>query len=231
MGAGDRGTTLKLLLVDTCGQDGSVALADTGRPEPIVEMVTLPGRTASERLIAEMRRMMRSAGWVPCDLQAVGVVTGPGSFTGVRVGMAVAKGLCEAVGLPMVALSRLAVLAHKGGGPQGRTHALLDAGRGEFFYGRYERGEPELEALLSRDAVMGTAEGGEVAVCEESVRSALAELHPVMVRALDASDALAMVVGRVEGGEFSDVGDSDANYLRRTEIEMLARLAQRASGT
>ncbi len=221
---------MKLLLVDTCGQDGSVALADTGMPEPIVEMVRLPGRTASERLIAELRRMMGRQGWAPRDLGGVGVVAGPGSFTGVRVGMAAAKGLCEAAALPLVAVSRLFVLAQKGDGSQGRTHALLDAGRGEFFYGRYEAGEPPMEALLTRDAVVDAAGDGSVVVCEESVCAALTELDPVMVSALEASDALALVVARVERGEFSDVGSSDANYLRRTEMEMLARLAERAAG-
>lgn len=228
-GARGWGNDVKLLLLDTCGQDGSVALAETGLADPVLEIITLPGRTASERLIGEMRGMMRLRGWAPRDLAAVGVVSGPGSFTGVRVGMAAAKGVCEGAGVPLVSVSRLEVLANKGKGSHGTTHALLDAGRGEFFYGRYESGEPGLEALLSRAAVLETARGGRVVVCEESVYSALTELHPVMTSKLDAADALALVVARVEREEFSDVASSDANYLRRTEIEMLAKLAQRAA--
>ena len=174
--------------------------------------------------------MMRAHGWAPRDLRAVGVVSGPGSFTGVRVGLTAAKGLCEAVGLPLVAVSRLAVLAGKGVGRLEDAHAVLDAGRGEFFYGRYEPGEPPLEALLAREAVLAAAPGGTVVVCEESVRESLAELDPLMTGALEATDALPLVVARVKRGEFSDAGGSDANYLRRTELEVLARLALKGSG-
>ena len=220
---------LRLLLIDTCGMEGSIALADTARAEPWVEMVMLGGRTASERLIPELRGLIGRAGWGLRELAAVGVVNGPGSFTGVRVGVSAAKGLCEGAGVPLVAVSRLRVLAEKAG--RVRTHAVLDAGRGEFFYGRFEAGEVGLEALLGREAVLAAVgAGGSVAVCEEGVREALAELGPVMVDGLTAVDALGLVRARVEMGAFDDVATADANYLRRTEMEVLERLAQRAAG-
>lgn len=222
---------MRLLLIDTCGAEGSVALADTGAGSPVLESVMLGGRASSERLIPELRSLMGACGWRVGDLAAVGVVAGPGSFTGVRVGVAAAKGLCEAGAAPLVMVSRLAVLAGEARSGAGRTHALLDAGRGEFFYGRFEAGEASLEALLTREAALAAvAEGGRVAVCEEGVGSAFAEFDPIAVGALGAADALGLVVARVEEGDFDDVAASDANYLRRTEVEVLARLAQRAAG-
>ena len=208
-------------MIDTCGADGSLALANARE----TELVMLGGRTASERLIAELRGLMERRGLRVGDLTAIGVVNGPGSFTGVRVGVSAAKGLCDATGVPLVVVSRLRVLAEKAGG----THAVLDAGRGEFFCGRFAAGEAGLEALLERDAVMAAVRDGErVGVCEAAVGEALAELRPVRVDGLTAADAVELVRRRVEAGVFDDVSLADANYLRRTEMEVLARVARAA---
>lgn len=238
---------MRLLLIDTCGQEGSLALVDTELALPVMESVMLVGRVASERLIPELRRLMGAHRLRMGDLTAIGVVAGPGSFTGVRVGMAAAKGLCEAGLVPLVMVSRLAVLAEKAGelanGVPEPRHALLDAGRGEFFYGRYEAGEASIEALLGGEAVLTAVAGeGRVGWCEESVGLALGKLdvlgnlaesggsEVVRVDGLRAADALGLVRARVEQGAFDDVASSDASYLRRTDLEMLARLAERAAG-
>lgn len=226
------GSTVKLLLMDTCGVDGSIALADSASSPPVVARTTLGGRTASERLLPELRRLMAAQRWALTDLTAVVVVAGPGSFTGVRVGLAAAKGLCEAGGLPIVMLSRLAVLAHHGGDGAGVTHAVLDAGRTECFYGRFGGEEAPVEALLTTDAALGAVSGGErIVLCEQGVAERFREAPGVTLVSLDASDALELAVGRVERGEFDDVALGEANYLRRTDQEMLARLALRASGS
>ena len=102
---------MRFLLIDTCGSEGSVALADTELAEAVVAAEVLPGRTASERLVPAVRRVMEARGWRLRDLTAVVVVHGPGSFTGVRVGLSAAKGLSEAGGVPLIAVSRLALLA------------------------------------------------------------------------------------------------------------------------
>src|SRR5450631_2439680 len=121
---------MKILIIDTCGSTGSIALADGSA---IVGSVSLPGRTASERLVATIKDLAASTGVGLQSLDAVVAVHGPGSFTGVRVGLSAAKGLCEALNLPLVAISRLAVLAHLAGPASSiRVQALFDAGRGEF---------------------------------------------------------------------------------------------------
>lgn len=225
------GGLLKLLTFDTCGPEGSLALVDTERLSPMLDVVAMEGRTSSERLIPELRRSMSNLGWTLQDLRAVGVVGGPGSFTGVRVGLTAAKGLCEAAGLPMVMVSRLAVLAYKAGGLRGRTHALLDAGRGEFFYGRFEPGEEPIEALLEKDSILRSVDDGAVvAVCEDGVARALPELVVEFVDPLSAVDVVPLVKARVDVGVFDDVPTSDANYLRRTDLEVKARLEQRVRG-
>src|SRR5271155_2131223 len=126
---------MRILLLNTAGGEGSVALADTEASPAIVATEVLPGRTSSERLVPSVRRLMEARGWRLSGLAAVVVVHGPGSFTGVRVGLSAAKGLSEAGGAPLIAVSRLALLAARGG--DGTVHAVLDAGRGEFYYGEY----------------------------------------------------------------------------------------------
>src|SRR5271154_5240959 len=126
---------MRLLLIHTAGGEGSVALGDTALTQAIVATEVLAGRTSSERLVPAVRRLMETSGFRLSELAAVVVVYGPGSFTGVRVGVSAAKGLSEAGGVPLVAVSRLALLAAGVDGAGEAVHAVLDAGRGEFYYG------------------------------------------------------------------------------------------------
>jgi tRNA threonylcarbamoyladenosine biosynthesis protein TsaB len=158
------------------------------------------------------------------ELAAVVVVHGPGSFTGVRVGVSAAKGLSEAGEVPLVAVSRLALLAACAA-TDGLVHALLDAGRGEFYYGEYLGRRCVREMLLSGDGVIAAADGGVVMVCEAKVAEVLAELKPRLVDEPSAGDALPFAVERIAAGEFEDAATLDANYLRRTDAEIFAKPA------
>ena len=212
---------MRFLLMDTCGGEASVALADSDLPEAIVAAEILPGRRASERLVPVIRGMMETLGWMLQNLTAVVVVHGPGSFTGVRVGLSAAKGLSEAGGIPLIAVSRLALLAAN---ENGLVHAVLDAGRGEFYYGEYSGRVCMREALLTRDKVMAAAVKGSVVVCEISVAEDLAELKPRIVPEPVAGDALSFALERGTAGDFDDGALLDANYLRRTDAEIFAKL-------
>lgn len=212
---------MRFLLMDTCGGEASVALADTDLPEAIVAAEVLPGRRASERLVPVIRGMMETSGWMLQNLTAVVVVHGPGSFTGVRVGLSAAKGLSEAGGIPLIAVSRLALLAAN---ENGLVHAVLDAGRGEFYYGEYSGRVCMREALLTRDKVMAAAVKGAVVVCEINVAENLAELKPRIVPEPVAGDALSFALERTTAGDFDDGALLDANYLRRTDAEIFAKL-------
>jgi tRNA threonylcarbamoyladenosine biosynthesis protein TsaB len=212
---------MRFLLMHTSGSEGSVALADTELADSVVASETLPGRSSSERLVPAVRRLMEARGWKLHDLTAVVVVHGPGSFTGVRVGLSAAKGLCEAGGVPLIAVSRLALLAECAGG--GTVHAVLDAGRGEFYYGEYVGRRLVREALLSEDEVRAAVGGGVVVVCEAKVAEALAGMRPRLVAEPAAGDALAFAVERAAAGDFDDAALADANYLRRSDAEIFAK--------
>jgi tRNA threonylcarbamoyladenosine biosynthesis protein TsaB len=214
---------MRLLLIHTSGGEGSVALADTDPARAIVATEALPGRTSSERLVPAVRRLMESRGWSLRELAAVVVVHGPGSFTGVRVGLSAAKGLSEAGGVPLIAVSRLALLAASVREGATTAHAVLDAGRGEFYYGEYSGHRCVREALLTSEEVARAAAGGAVLVCEAKVAEALAALHPRLVGEPSAGDALPFALERIAAGDFDDAVTLDANYLRRTDAEIFAK--------
>jgi tRNA threonylcarbamoyladenosine biosynthesis protein TsaB len=216
---------MRLLLIDTCGSEGSVALADSSG---VIAKETLPGRSASERLIPVLREMLKSAGWSLGELTAIVVVHGPGSFTGVRVGVSAVKGLSEAGGVRVIAVSQLALLAAVAGDDvAGEVCAVLDAGRGEFYCGVYVGRRCVREALLDREGVVSASAGAtRVVVWEERVEESLADLRPRLVREPGAEDALPFAVERIAAGSFDDVAALDANYLRRTDAEIFAKPKQ-----
>jgi tRNA threonylcarbamoyladenosine biosynthesis protein TsaB len=218
---------MKLLLIHTAGAEGSVALADMKAAQNIVATEALPGRTSSERLVPTVRRLLEEQGWRLGELTAIAVVHGPGSFTGVRVGLSAAKGLSEAASVPLVAISRLALLAASVDGGGEPVHAVLDAGRGEFYYGDYIGRRCLREALLGREELLTALGHGVVAVCEEKVHEALAEVKPRMEEEPSAADTLPFVLERVAAGDFDDAATLDANYLRRSDAEIFAKPATR----
>jgi tRNA threonylcarbamoyladenosine biosynthesis protein TsaB len=238
---------MKVLLLDTCGNVGTVALADTAEAAPVLQVVEMAGRTASERLVAVVREAMVRERWDLRELELLVVVAGPGSFTGVRVGLSAVKGLSEATGRPVVGVSRLALLAAggaagwtaKGVGAAGSEQeivAVLDAGRGEFYCGRYVGETCVGEALVGRDeavALIGRAAGA--VACEVGVVEALTPVLGAGVVKLvaepTAGDALPMAMRRVAEGSFDDVAKLDANYLRRTDGEIFAKPSRVRPGT
>ncbi len=224
---------MRLLLIDTCGATGGVALAETDRSPAILATETLPGRAASERLVPAIKALI-GAGAPPLEsLGAIAVVHGPGSFTGVRVGLSAAKGLCQALEVPLIAISRLAVLAGMTPSPDPsacpRIHALLDAGRGEFYFGAYVDDVCLGEALLTRDEVITKVHEGRragrmmVVACEPIVATSLAELTPQLVCEPSAADALRLAAQRIQRNQFDDIATLDANYVRRTDAEIFAK--------
>ena len=213
---------MRLLLIHTAGEEGSVALADTSLAKAMIASEMLPGRSSSERLVPAVRRLMEAQGWKLGGLAAVVVVHGPGSFTGVRVGVSAAKGLSEAGGVPLIAVSRLALVA---GGVEGdgTVHAVLNAGRGEFYYGEYAGRRCVREALLTREETLGAAAGGVVVVCEAQVAETLAELKPRLRNEPSAAEALPFAMDGMAAGIFDDAALLDANYLRRTDAEIFVK--------
>lgn len=194
----------RLLVIDTCGETAGVALSVGTR---VMASEDLGRGSASAEIVAAVRRLQEQVGWRLAELDAIGVVSGPGSFTGMRAGLATAKGLCEAAGLRMAAVSRLEVLADAAAMDDGLV--ALDAGRGELYVRDVRSAR---EWLCAGDAVEGLVDGRALIVAEERVAERLARCAPVL-RSLHVGDAVGVVLRQMrEGG--SDVSLVDANYVR-----------------
>ena len=205
------------LLVNTCGAEGIVALAgvDGERSEQ-----RLPARGTSEYLMPAIRRVLGDI--KVGDLLGIGVVFGPGSFTGVRVGLSAVKGLCEAGGVGIIAMSRLELVARGAGAPEGKTAvALLDGGRGEFYCGVYRGGVKVWERLVGREDALAAMRLGAAVTCEARVVEILGD-RVMVVGEPAGAEMLRLMEERVRAGAWSDVATVDANYLRRTDAEIAA---------
>ncbi len=206
---------MRVLAIDTCGAEGSVALAEVnGQELRMLGQKTLAGKTCAELLMPAIRELLESHGCAVKDLGAIVVVRGPGSFTGVRVGLSTAKGLAQAAGLPVIGLSRLQVLAQA----TGSRAAVLDAGRGEVYFG--VAGQEGDETLLHPDEVRVRVSEAGLACCEASVAKSFPGAR--LVAAPTAEDALRLALERLRRGDFDDLAAMDAHYLRRSQAEVVA---------
>lgn len=227
----DKAGNQTVLAFDTSGGLGSLALVAiekaTGTATSL-RQAELGPRTAAAQLMPAIRAMLTQSGVLLPALRAIVVVHGPGSFTGVRVAVSTAKGLAHASGVPLVAISRLAVLASLSRAP--RCLALLDAGRGELYAGSYRDGSCEREWLASLDEVRQAARSGlTVVAAEDAVAEYLSECGVERVTVLDAAAAAAAAARRVLDADWDDVAALDANYLRHSDAQLFARVPARSA--
>ena len=236
--------SMLLLGIDTCGPSGSVALGRlSGGAVEILGQIELEGRSYSSTLVAAVRDLLGLGGIALGEVGAIVAVNGPGSFTGVRVGLSAVKGLAEAARIPVVSVSRLEVLAAKAG----TSSAALDAHRHEVFLrlggavsgrevaGAQARellaGAPELANLeLANLELAGlAAQPVRIAVCDPAAALLLSSAWPaaelVHTAAPIAADALSLGAPRVAAGEFVDLALLDGHYLRRSDAEIFGEPA------
>ena len=214
-----------ILAMDTCGPVGTVALVNVNNGTDTITCIAqaeMGNRSASAQLMPEIDAMLRDAGLTIAGLRGIVVVNGPGSFTGLRVGLSTAKGLAHASGIPLFPISRLAVLSSLSDDPQ--AVALLDAGRGEFYA---RQGEQEWLASLEEMATLGER-GVSFVVTEASLAERIAAWQPALAGPLDANAAVQAALPRLLTGEADDLASLDANYLRRSDAELFARPAAQA---
>jgi tRNA threonylcarbamoyladenosine biosynthesis protein TsaB len=222
-----------LLGIDTCGGVGSVALSQVheshvhGPQVLLLQEAELAGGEFAAAIVPKIAELLKAADVTVRELAGIVAVYGPGSFTGIRVGLAAAKAMAEAAALPVITVSRLAVLSRLSGAPC----AVLDAYRGQVFLGVFTANEPPRELLVTAGEFSNLGKlPGPVAFCEEGVAHLLetvaTDVELVRSRAPRASDAISAALDRWQAREFADVAALDGHYLRGAEIKMRARQAK-----
>jgi tRNA threonylcarbamoyladenosine biosynthesis protein TsaB len=199
-----------------------------GGPVEILGQIELEGRSYSSTLVSAVGQLLSEAGVALKQLGCIVAVSGPGSFTGVRVGLSAVKGLAEATQIPVVAVSRLEVLAVKAGEPW----AAIDAHRREVFLRAAEAGSDARELLAGAAEFAALPPPPRVAICDEAAAALLASAWPATellhLPAPTAADALSLAVPRAAAGEFADLALLDGHYLRRSDAEIFGEPAAAA---
>lgn len=207
-----------ILALDTTSEYGSVALARAGGEIVEVEEVHAPegfGHVIFPRLLALLARH----GVTLPDIACYAAAAGPGSFTGVRVGLTVVKGLAEAHGRKVAPVSNLLALAHSGSGDW--RAPVIDARRGEIYGAVYDAClnmvVPEVAAPFPR--FLELAAGRPVTFVSTGFEPAPG-LNLIVVPRLLAAPVAALAARAFEAGRALPPEQADANYVRRSDAEL-----------
>ena len=215
-----------ILGVDTSGKNGSIALVQFEQGSPhTLEIVALAGGTFSAQLVPQISELLARHNFAKEDVGGFAVVPGPGSFTGLRVGLAAIKALAEVLRKPIAAVSLLEALA-KTSGKAGEVAAALDAGRGEVYVAycnvanqRVSVGEQQLINFVE---LMAAAENREIVTPDSRLTDLAREkgIRATLIPYPRADVIARMGFEKIKTGEVISVEALDANYIRRSDAEI-----------
>jgi tRNA threonylcarbamoyladenosine biosynthesis protein TsaB len=221
------------LVTDTSGKNGIVALAradERAKPAGVTILETMPlaGGTFSAQLVPQIAALLAKHNLTKADLEAFIVVSGPGSFTGLRVGLAAIKALAEVLKKPIVPVSlleatALAAQAH------GKISAALDAGRGDVYFGSYEITADSAhvlqEQLLSKPEFLSAARESTLATPDAALAAAACEanLNVVVVEPANAASIACLGWKKLQSGQTVSPEQLEANYIRRSDAELFVK--------
>ena len=136
---------MKILAIDTSASFCSACIYCAETSQTLAEMCSDIGRGHAEVLMAHVEDCFKQANMTMQDIEQIAVTLGPGSFTGVRVGLAAAKGMALGLGVPIIGVSTLqaAIFEARRGDPETRVAAILDARRDQAFF-QIADGEPSI---------------------------------------------------------------------------------------
>lgn len=218
-----------VLGIDTSGKSGGVTLAEASESEfRVLASTMIEGGTFSAQLVPTVAALLKKTGLGIRDVDGLAAVSGPGSFTGLRVGLSAVKGLAEVLHKPIATVSLLEALAASS--PQdGKIIAALDAGRAEVFCGLYEveSGNAKClnEQLLSGGEFAEKARKPEIVLTLTSdpalaEKFAAAGLQMRLTKRPDSSLIARIGARKLMAGQTISVESLDANYLRRSDAEI-----------
>ncbi len=206
-----------VLGIDTSTPTTSVALVgDDGR---VIAQTSSSARGQAGEILTLIDGLCTAAGLRPVDLGAVAVGAGPGLFTGLRIGMATAKGIAFAAGCPLWTVSSLAALAR--GVADGLVIALIDARRGEYYAGAFRAGVAiAAEAAVPPDRIahyVAAACHDDEPVAYVGAEALVASLPNMIARTPSAASVAQLAL---EGARLDVVATGAPSYVRPAEAEL-----------
>jgi tRNA threonylcarbamoyladenosine biosynthesis protein TsaB len=218
-----------ILSIDTSGQAGGITLAEEHRGSfRSIGSATIAGGTFSAQLIPTLAALLKKHGHGVTDLDGFAAASGPGSFTGLRVGLSAIKGLAEILKRPIAVVSLLEALATQAA-VQGTIAAALDASRKEVFLGLYtvSVGNAVMleEKLCSGEefvSAMRNASPAALVTSDARIAELASGFNMPVQQVLRPSTELIAKLGlkKLLAGETVGIEDLDANYIRRSDAEV-----------
>ena len=222
-----------ILAFETTAKAGSVALMQDGKL--LAESYQNTGLTHSQTILSMAEDMLKSCGLTPRDVQAVAVAAGPGSFTGVRIGVAAAKGFAWGGELPCYGVSTLEAMALNLGIYEGYVAAVMDARRAQVYNAVFQVEAGKLTRLCDDRAISLEDLGAELKNCEKPVflvgdgsvlcYNTLKEQVPGLVQPPEhtmhqrAAGVALAAMAQIKRGDPGDPAALTPNYLRLSQAE------------
>ena len=224
---------MKILAIETSTRVGSIALVEG--PLLKAQNILDISATHNQRLLPGIERILTDAGWSLDDLDGFAVSLGPGSFTGLRIGLSIVKGLAWATGKPLAGIPTLDALAANVSFVPYKICSILDARKGEIYTALYRQGDEgipqrltsymaikpeELVALISETTVLvgdGLLSHGDYLKRELGNRLVLAPPH---LSVIHASSVAWLGWHKLQSGESEDVSSCTPLYVRPSEAEL-----------
>lgn len=219
-----------ILAIDTAHRNGSIALARAGGKNggssfQVIATAPIEGGTFSAQLVPRIAQLLREHELDKTSIDAYAGCVGPGSFTGLRIGLSGIKGLCEVLPRPIAAVSSLEALAASSCvSAPAQLLAVLDAGRGEFYVGAYDREGVRLvrrsESLLTKDELLAKFRPDVTLVVSQSAIADLTQTagaHVITVPEVTSARIAEVGWWKLRENDTVTADALDANYLRRDD--------------
>ncbi len=230
---------MKILAVDTATKNCSVAITDGETVR--AELTTVNDQTHSKHLLEKIHTVIQRAGVSIANLDGFAVTIGPGSFTGLRIGISSIKGLAVALDKPVVGISSLDVLAQQTAPGSCLVVPCLDARKGEIYFSHYRFINGQLtkekeEMVSAPDKVVKDISepcifvGSGALVYQELIRAklgALACIAPQSCHIIRASTVAYLSMKRFKNDDVDDITALVPNYIRMSDAEL--KFAKRLS--
>jgi tRNA threonylcarbamoyladenosine biosynthesis protein TsaB len=196
---------MRIVAIETSGQRGSVAtLCGDAEAARLVRQAELPkDQRSAQSLSPALRQLLVDTGWQASSIELVIVAVGPGSFTGLRIGVTTAKTLAYAIGAEMLGVNTLSVLASQAPPSAQALWTVMDAQRGELFVAKFQASRNGVAEMVGQTAIMGReAWLAELRTGDQVTGPALPRVLPLLpqgVRAVSDEEwqPTAAAVGRV----------------------------------
>ncbi|QOR66849.1 tRNA (adenosine(37)-N6)-threonylcarbamoyltransferase complex dimerization subunit type 1 TsaB [Cytobacillus suaedae] len=222
---------MKVLAIDTSNYVMGIAILDGA--DVVGEVITNLKKNHSIRVMPAIHQLLQECDIKPNELEKIVVAHGPGSYTGVRIGVTIAKTLAWSLKIPLVGVSSLEVLAANGHYFQGNLSPIFDARRGQVYTGLYAYEEGQFfskkndRIVLLVDWLKELKEenqkvlflGNDLAIHKETIQEELEDLAIFAPSGLNNPRPSELAILGVTREEEEDIHSFVPNYIRMVEAE------------